>query len=151
MTWGALCWLPDIAGWGRVVSYFLKPGGALYLAESHPFAHVFDDDGQGATKGKPGWWAPYLGRGPTWYDDSRDYATATAVLQNTRQVNWLHPLGDTLGALLSAGMRLDWLREHPRVAWRMFEALERDGDGMWVWPDRPWLPLAFSLRAVRAG
>ena len=149
VTWGALCWLPDIAGWGRVVHHFLKPGGALYLAESHPLAHVFDNDGTGGGDGKPGWWSPYLGRAPIPYDDSRDYASDTPIVGNTRQVNWLHPLADTLGALRSAGMQLDWLHEHPRVAWQMFEVLRRDDEGMWGWPDRPWLPLAFSLRAVR--
>ena len=25
----------------------------------------------------------------------------------------------------------------------------QDAEGLWRWPDRPWLPLAFSLRAAR--
>ena len=33
VTWGALNWLPDIRRWAEVVAFFLKPGGALYLAE----------------------------------------------------------------------------------------------------------------------
>jgi hypothetical protein len=48
-----------------------------------------------------------------------------------------------------AGLALDWLHEHPRVSWRMFRGLVRDADGLWGWPDRPWLPLACSLGAVR--
>jgi hypothetical protein len=32
----------------------------------------------------------------------------------------------------------------------MFRCLVRDPDGCWAWPDRPWLPLSVSLRAVRA-
>ena len=58
-------------------------------------------------------------------------------------------LPEKLGALREAGLRLDWLHEHPRVAWKMSEALVRDADGMWTWPDKPWLPLGLSLRAVR--
>jgi hypothetical protein len=27
--------------------------------------------------------------------------------------------------------------------------LTRSADRLWRWPDRPWLPLAFSLRATR--
>ena len=42
-------------------------------------------------------------------------------------------------------MRLDWLHEHDAVPWRMFEILVKDGDGLYRWPDKPWLPLAFSL------
>jgi hypothetical protein len=31
----------------------------------------------------------------------------------------------------------------------MFKILKLDADGLWRWPDQPWLPLAFSLRATR--
>ena len=44
---------------------------------------------------------------------------------------------------------LSWLREHPCVPWRMFECLVETDDGMFIWPDEHWLPLAFSLRAAR--
>ncbi len=60
------------------------------------------------------------------------------------------PLSSILGALQGAGLRLDGLHEHPRLTWQMFRALVPDADGMWAWPDRPWLPLSVSLRAVRA-
>lgn len=33
---GALNWLPDIAGWARVVADCLVPGGRLHLFEAHP-------------------------------------------------------------------------------------------------------------------
>jgi hypothetical protein len=45
---------------------------------------------------------------------------------------------------------LQWLHEHDAVPWAMFQTLTEDGEGMFRWPDRPWLPLAFSLRAQRA-
>jgi hypothetical protein len=31
----------------------------------------------------------------------------------------------------------------------MFEILVQDSELLWRWPDKPWLPLAFSLRATR--
>jgi SAM-dependent methyltransferase len=43
VTWDAIYWLPDIKEWARIVAWFLKPGGALYLAEGHPAALVLDD------------------------------------------------------------------------------------------------------------
>src|SRR3978361_430760 len=61
VSWGALCWLPNMAGWARVVAHFLKPGGWLALAEAHPAAYVFDDATR-STDGMPGWYVPYLGR-----------------------------------------------------------------------------------------
>ena len=41
---GVLSWLPDLAGWARVVARFLKPGGAFFVVDTHPFAYVFDDE-----------------------------------------------------------------------------------------------------------
>lgn len=146
VTWGALNWLPDIAGWAAVVVHFLRPGGRLYLAEGHPAAYVFDD---AAAEGRPmpGWFAPYFHSEPLVLDDARDYTDPAARLSNTRTYEWIHPISAVVGALLSAGLRLEWLHEHPRVPWQMFACLEVDADGLYAWPDRPWLPLAYSLAA----
>jgi hypothetical protein len=62
----------------------------------------------------------------------------------------MHPLGAIVTALLDAGLRLDWLHEHDSVTWKMFEALVEGPDGLYRWPDKPWLPLSFSLRATGA-
>ncbi|MBK1660535.1 class I SAM-dependent methyltransferase [Paracraurococcus ruber] len=150
VTWGALGWLPDIAGWARIVAGFLRPGGRLYLAEGHPVAMVFDQDGEGATAQRPGWLVPYFQDGPVVLEATEDYANPEATLRQTRETTWMHPVGSVIGALREAGLALDWLHEHPRVTWRMFRGLVRDADGLWAWPDRPWLPLAYSLSASRA-
>ena len=148
-SWGTICWLPDIRRWAETIAFFLRPGGALYFADAHPMAYVFDDMDAPRPEQRPDWFTPYLGRAPVPYDDPTDYANPDARLANSRQVNWLHPVSDIVNALQTAGLRLEWLHEHPRIAWRMFRSLVRDADGMWTWPDKPWLPLALSLRAVR--
>ena len=148
VTWGAINWLPDIRRWAEIVAWFLKPGGALYLAEEHPAALVLDDAAPGHGD-MPGWYAPYFHAEPLIFDDPRDYADDTARLRNARTYEWIHPLGETVTALLDAGLTLRWLHEHESVPWRMFKVLEQDAGGMYRWPDRPWLPLAFSLRAER--
>lgn len=147
-SWGATCWLPDIARWARIVAGFLKPGGRLYYADAHPAAYVFDDLTR-LSDGRPGYFAPYFARQPIVMTDERDYADPTARLANAANVNWLHPLSDTVGGLPAAGLSLDWLHEHAQVPWRMFEILVRKDDGDWHWPDKPWLPLAVSLQATR--
>src|SRR6185437_2712214 len=40
VSWGALCWLPDMIAWAALIARFLKPGGWLALAEAHPAAYV---------------------------------------------------------------------------------------------------------------
>jgi SAM-dependent methyltransferase len=147
VSWGALCWLPDVAGWARVAASLLRPGGRLYLAEGHPSAWVFDDDA--AEGGRPGWFAPYFERGPLVLDDPRDYADPEARLANARTHQFQHTMADVIGAVLGAGLSLEWLHEHGAVPWRMFACLVEGEDRLFRFPDRPWLPLSFSLSAVR--
>jgi hypothetical protein len=81
---------------------------------------------------------------------SRDYAEASARLENATTYQWLHPLGEIVMSLLDVGLTLRWLHEHESLPWRMFERLIKDDAGLYRWPDQPWLPLAFSLRAERS-
>jgi SAM-dependent methyltransferase len=148
VSWGALCWLPDMAAWARIVASFLKPNGFLALADAHPFAYVFDDL-TATGDGKPGWYMPYLGRQPMCEDRPEDYADPTARLKNSRTVEFLHPLSDVIMALVDAGLRIDRFCEHDSITWQMFAQLEQREPDRHVWPDRPWLPLSYSLRAAK--
>ena len=148
VSWGALCWLPDIFSWARIVAAFLAPGGFLALAEAHPAVYVFDD-ATATPDGMPGWYMPYLSREPLVEDKGEDYADPTAQLRNTRTVEFLHPMSDILTALIDAGLRIDRFQEHDSIIWKMFANLVRRGPDEYAWPDRPWLPLSFSLRATK--
>jgi SAM-dependent methyltransferase len=148
-SWGTICWLPDLEAWAAAIGFALRPGGALYFADMHPVARVFDDEGAAAA-GFPGWRFPYFEHGPWHFDEAADYMDAEARLVNSRTVEFQHPLASILAALRRAGLRLDWLHEHPRLVWKPFAGCVRDAQGLWTWPDRPWLPLALSLRAVKA-
>ncbi|MBN9563160.1 MAG: class I SAM-dependent methyltransferase [Alphaproteobacteria bacterium] len=146
VTWGAINWLPDIAEWARIVAHFLKPGGFLYLAEQHPAAFVFDDTAA-LPSGLPGYFVPYFSTEPLTFDNPRDYANPDATLLHATEHGWIHPLGSILSSLIDAGLALEYFKEHPSVTWRMFDCLVEDGRGGYRWPDKPWLPLAFSLKA----
>jgi SAM-dependent methyltransferase len=148
VSWGAICWLPDIAGWARIVAHFLKPGGSLYLAEAHPAALVFDD-AVPQPDGRPGFFAPYFHSEPLVIDDPTDYADSDARLTNSRTCEWIHPLGSVVSTLIAAGLRLDWLHEHDAITWRMFKCLTEGPDGLFRWPDKAWMPLAYSLQATK--
>ena len=148
VSWGALCWLPDMVGWAKVVADFLKPGGWLALAEAHPAAYVFDSTTK-TPDGMPGWFLPYLGREAEIADRTEDYADSSAVLTNARTHEWLHPISDIMMALIGAGLRVDSFLEHDSVRWPMFDCLVPNGTGGYRWPDKPWLPLSYSLRASK--
>ena len=146
VTWGAINWLPDIDGWARIVAHFLKPGGALYLAEQHPAAMVFDDAAR-APDGTPGLFAPYFAADPLVLDNQGDYVNLETELRNRVEIIWIHPLGAIVTALIDAGLTLEFLHEHPAIAWRMFGVLVEHGPDEYRWPDKPWLPLSFSIKA----
>jgi SAM-dependent methyltransferase len=149
VTWGAICWLPDIARWGRTVAAMLRPGGSLYLADGHPAAYVFDDERR-QPDGMPGFFAPYFSPEPVVAEAPKDYADPQARLANTTIHNWIHPLGAVVASLLASGFRLDRLNEHDAVPWPMFSILTKDPQGLYRWPGERWLPLAFSLSATLA-
>jgi hypothetical protein len=126
----------------------VKPSGYLALAEAHPAAYVFDD--LTATQdGRPGWYTPYLSREPILEDRPEDYVDPTAQLKNSRTVEFLHPLSEIIMALIDAGLRIDRLHEHDSVTWRLFGCLQQRSADEHVWPDQPWLPLSYSLRASK--
>ena len=148
VTWGTTIWLPDITGWAKIIAHFLKPDGVFYFADVHPAALVFDDSVEGHD-GRPGLFASYLGGAPQVITEACDYADPNARLENATTHQWLHPLGAVVTALIEAGLRLDWLHEHDAITWRMFACQVEDTDGLYRWPDKPWLPLSYSLQATR--
>ncbi|GHD48385.1 class I SAM-dependent methyltransferase [Mycetocola manganoxydans] len=147
-TWGTIGWLPDVGEWARIVEWFLKPGGSLYFADSHPSAQVFDADPD-EPNALPVFRYPYAQTEPDIFDDVTDYADESAVLENTRTWEWMHPLSEVMTSLLDAGLRIDRLAEHDELPWRMFPYLVSVGDGMYGWPEDRWLPLALSLVAAK--
>ena len=111
-------------------------------------AYVFDDATR-SPDGMPGLFAPYFSREPVVDTEGQDYVDPDARLVNATIYNWIHPLGDVVTSLLLLGERMAFRHEHDAVPWRMFRILVKDASGLYRWPDRPWLPLAFSLSATR--
>ena len=156
---GALCWLPDIRSWARVVAKLLKPGGFLYVYEGHPMLWTLDDeraDRELVVRSPyfetehPAEWV-----GETTYVDG-------PPLKNQKSFEWNHGLGEIVTALVDAGLRLDFLHEHREVVWQALPWMVRtDGDSTakgyarrtaWQLPvgQRDLCPLMYSLKATRS-
>ena len=147
-TWGTIPWLPDIRAWARVIASLLAPGGFLYFADMHPAALVFDDET--GHDGRPGWFAPYFQEGVLEIEERRDYANPQVRLSNSRTHQFVHPVASVVQALIDAGLRLTMLHEHDAVAWKAFACLVETEGGLYRFPDKPWLPLSYSLKAERS-
>jgi SAM-dependent methyltransferase len=146
---GALCWLPDIARWARVVAGLLRPGGRLFIREGHPVLWALDDprpDGLLAVE------YPYFEREEAMvFDEGGTYVETDAVFTHNRTHEWNHGLGEIVTALMAAGMDLTGLVEHDSVPWDALPGqMERIGGGEWRLADRPWrLPHTYTLQAIR--
>lgn len=155
VTWGTICWLPDLAGWARVAAHFLKPGGRFYFCDAHPASLVFDDSAEAAALPIRTLRLHY----PYFHDDrpvlntvTVDYADPTAEIRNQRSYEWAHSVSDIVNAVIGAGMRLEWLHEHDEVAWKLLPILVPGRRGQFRWPDgfEPRLPLSLSLSARKS-
>ena len=146
---GALCWLPDIRRWAQVVAGLLKPGGRLFIREGHPMLWALADprpDGLLVVD------LPYFERAePSIWDEGGTYVATDTVFENNVSAEWNHGLGETVTALLEAGLTLTGLAEHDSVPWNALPGqMEEIGGGEFRLTDRPWrLPCSYTLQATR--
>ena len=147
VTWGAICWLPDLASWGRTVAALLAPSGFLYLADGHPFLYMLDERDPRLLPGYDYRSAPDA---PIATDDETTYTGDVTRLESTRNYSWNHAFSDVVMAVLRAGLRLEFLHEHEEIPWAFAPMMEEipHSNGMYRLPRTfPRLPLSFSLKA----
>ena len=126
---GALCWLPDVAAWARTVAALLKPGGELFIREGHPMLWAIDETkSQALTLGYP----YFETADPTVFDEPGTYVDSDHEFVHTRSAGWNHGLGETVAAVLAAGMRVTLLKEHRSVPWMALpDRMERTECNEW--------------------
>jgi SAM-dependent methyltransferase len=154
--YGTICWLPDIRRWGRVVAHFLKSGGFMYIADTHPAACLYEpgEDGGPLRLARPYFTGGQAERCET---SGGTYAAPDAPRSERVTYEWQHTLGDVVGALVGAGLRIDYLHEFPYTFYDQFyyakpaSPMERDAAGWWRLKNAPdGLPLMFSLKASKS-
>jgi SAM-dependent methyltransferase len=149
---GALCWLPDVHRWARVVAGLLEPGGRLFLREGHPMLWALDDtraDGLLAVD------HPYFEREePLVWEEGGTHVATDATFTHNVSHSWNHGLGEIISALLDSGMAVTGFTEHDSVPWDALPPgqMVKGSDGEWRLADRPWrLACSYTLQAVKRG
>ena len=144
---GALCWLPDVARWARVVAGLLRPGGRLFIRESHPMLWALDEAADPVTLGYP----YFETAEPVVFDDPGTYVPIETVFSHGITHSWNHGLGEIITALLDAGMRLTGFVEHDSVPYQALPGqMTMDDAGEWRLTDRPErLAASYTLQAVK--
>jgi SAM-dependent methyltransferase len=138
---GALCWLHDLEGWGRVIARLLKPGGILHVFDDHPVDWLFDAEAaelkySGANyfhtiESGVGWPATYIGD-----------TIGIPLEQQARKYERLWTLAEIFNAVRSAGLVVEYLGEHAENYWDSHPNLLPEHFGK--------IPLTFSLLARKA-
>lgn len=144
-SYGVLCWLPDLAEWGKVISHFLAPDGFFYIAEQHPVGALFNDrDGELMAS------ESYFDIGPIEETSDGSYADRSAILQNKTSYEWHHALSDIINALTGSGLRVEFLHEFPFCMFQWLPSMVKGDDGWWRVPGRDNVPFLFSLKASKS-
>ncbi len=145
-SYGVLTWLNDIEEWARIVARYLKPGGAFFIAEFHPFVWIYDDEHPTDLVIKYDYWHRAE---PDHYVSDEAYASDGLRLKNVDEYGWAHPIGTVVTALIDAGLTIQRLREYPySVDGEQFKFMKKDPEGYWRLPGDP-LPLMYSIKATK--
>jgi SAM-dependent methyltransferase len=144
---GALCWLPEVTRWARVISDLLRPGGRLFIREGHPMLWSLDD-----TSDPPTLRYPYFEHAePVVYDETGTYVRTEIVFTHGLSHSWNHGLGEIFTALLDTGMRLTQFVEHDSVPWEALPGhMVVDDAGEWrlsAEPER--LAASYTMQAIK--
>jgi SAM-dependent methyltransferase len=149
VTWGTICWLPDMGAWARTIASLLAPGGYLYFADAHPNMLILEERDGRLLHEHP---IDTPADAPLVFDAATSYSDDPTPLAARRTYEWIHSISRVVGALIGAGLRLDFLHEHQGLPWPPFPMCKRGADGLWHLPDGvPAFPLSYSLRATKRG
>lgn len=147
---GAICWLPDISRWARLVSDLLAPGGRLFIREGHPALWSIDERREDHELVAH---YPYFETvEPLVYDEDGTYVETDVSFVHNRTASWNHGIGELLTAVLDAGLRITQFIEHRSVPWEALPgAMVKDQPhNEWrLARDQDRLPLTYTLQAVK--
>jgi SAM-dependent methyltransferase len=142
---GVLCWLPDLKQWAEIIAHFLKPGGFFYIREGHPILNIFDDS-EDVVELKIA--RSYFHKAESEiYETAGSYTGAPTDRPHTGH-EWTHSMDDIINALISSGLKIEFLHEYPVIFFKRWPFMEQDEENWWrLEGDR--LPLTFSIKATK--
>jgi SAM-dependent methyltransferase len=154
-SYGAVGWLPDLAGWAAGIARVLAPGGRFVYVEFHPVRWSIGEDLRLSGD-------DYFAEAP-FHAPVADYVAVSGTglggtegarpLDNSiPATSYQYGLAQIVDALLRAGLTLETLREYPYAnGCRTHEALVSAPGRRWVWPEGvSRTPLMFGLSACRS-
>ncbi|MBD3191228.1 MAG: methyltransferase domain-containing protein [Candidatus Heimdallarchaeota archaeon] len=144
---GVLCWLNDLKRWAEIIAHFLKPEGFFYIAESHPFSHVFDNEHKTELQLKYDY---FHNPEPMEFIADGSYARDDVKIKPHIEYEWSHSLSEIINSLISAGLKIDFLHEYPFSPMNPYPFAEQGADGYYrLKNQKAEIPLFFTLKATK--
>lgn len=135
MSWGGICWMPDLDRWAAIVAGMLKPGGTFGLFEHHPVWEIL-----GVRDGNVVLAGDYFGRAPRDLPHTDAAKRPTGATPDTDLTSFVWPVSQVLSAVLGAGLTIRRFAEGATSD--MYRGLE---------PDPTWLPAYYVITASKPG
>jgi len=111
ISWGGICWVPDIDAWARSLAARLEPGGTVMISEHHPLWEVLTSQADGTLRVS----GDYFTAARDGYPDPVKAPQVTREIGSptTAPLSYVWNLGSVVTAVLSAGLTLRSLQEFP--------------------------------------
>jgi SAM-dependent methyltransferase len=143
MSYGVICWLPDINKLAEIVFSRLKPGGRMINVEFHPLLNLFDFPTQSIR---------YSYNNIQVYKEefTGTYADQKSELKGSEYF-WQHSLEEVTMPYVHLGMRMTVFKEYYHSPYNTFEGMKEVEKGKFVYGDFPYpLPHVFLLEFTKA-
>jgi SAM-dependent methyltransferase len=119
---GAIPWMLDLDAWAAVVARLLKPGGRLLLFEGHPLDFLWEETAERYV----------LREGATYFPDAPapergfpyEAAQRAEPGRPVRLTSRAWTIGQTVTAVVGAGLRVERLEELPEPFWDQFKRID---------------------------
>ena len=111
ISWGGICWVPDLEAWARSLAGRLNPGGLLVISEHHPLWEILSAGADGTLSVS----GDYFHAAREGYPDPHKAPQVTREIGSPAQVpvSYVWNLGSVVSAVVTAGLTLRSLQEFP--------------------------------------
>jgi len=135
MSYGVICWLPDLERLFDIIYDRLAPGGKVLSVEFHPMLMTFDFDTKKIAYGykNHGVYEEVLEAS---YVEQQDDLTHPNPLG--REYFWQHSLAEIMMPLVNKGVPITSFREYYYSPYNIFGSMAAQDDGRYIFGDFPY-------------
>jgi SAM-dependent methyltransferase len=144
---GAINWINDIGQWMQVAAALLKPGGSLYVRDTHPLFLAIDPDRTDLLALRFDYFETH---DPVTLDTDKTYTGDGTKLAFTKTHEWSHGIGEIAMGAINAGLTIDAVYEDDFADWQAFPNMIEGERGEFRLPaGSPRIPFYITLQATK--